>query len=140
MTKVILGNHTAVFARRSQQDEIRKFYRDVLGAAARIETDEVDRWQVGNVHFCFVWQDTALDPAHFLKAIYLELATDDLEAMRRKIVQSGVNLIEIPDPHLYFQAPGGQVFKLVEIDEDLSLYEDSSSAKPGAAAVAARAH
>ena len=34
MTKVILGNHTAVFAARSEQDRIRTFYCDVLGAAA----------------------------------------------------------------------------------------------------------
>jgi hypothetical protein len=31
----------------------------------------------------------------------------------------------------------GQEFKLVAIDEDLSVYEDSSSAKPGATAAAA---
>lgn len=137
MTKVMLGNHTAVFAPRSEQDQIRRFYRDILGATARVETDDVDRWRLGDVHFCFVWQDAALDPDHFLKAIYLELATDDVPAMRRKIVASGVKVIEIPDPHLYFQAPGGQVFKLVAIDEDLSVYEDSSSARPGATAAAA---
>jgi catechol 2,3-dioxygenase-like lactoylglutathione lyase family enzyme len=137
VTKVILGNHTAVFAPRAEPEQIRRFYRDVLGAAARIETEEVDRWQLGDVHFCFVWQDSALDPAHFLKAIYLELATDDVEAMRRKIAKSGVKVIEIPDPHFYFQAPGGQVFKLVALDEDLSVYEDSSSARPGAAVAAA---
>ncbi|HZZ33195.1 MAG TPA: hypothetical protein VFE10_14515 [Phenylobacterium sp.] len=137
MTKVILGNHTAVFAPRSEQNQIRSFYRDVLSAASRIETNDVDRWQLGDVHFCFVWQDTALDPVHFLKAIYLELATDDVEAMRCKVVASGVKVIEIPDPHLYFQAPGGQVFKLVAINEDLSVYEESSSARPGAAAAAA---
>lgn len=136
MTKIILGNHTAVFAPRSEQDRMRRFYRDVLGAAARVETNEVDRWQLGDAHFCFVWQDAALDPNHFLKAIYLELATDDVEHTRRKIVDFGVKVIEIPDPHLYFQAPGGQVFKLVGIGEDLTVYEGSSSARPGAARAA----
>jgi hypothetical protein len=29
----------------------------------------------------------------------------------------------MPDPHLYFQAPGGQCLRLVGIDEDLSFYE-----------------
>jgi catechol 2,3-dioxygenase-like lactoylglutathione lyase family enzyme len=134
MTKVILGNHTAVFALRSEQDRIRSFYRDVLGAAARVESDQVDRLQLGEVHFCFVWQDAALETESFLKAIYLELATDDVDAMRRRIVEFGVNVIAIPDPHLYFQAPGGQVFKLVAIDEDLSVYEDSESARPGTVA------
>ena len=137
MTKVILGNHTAVFAARSEQDKIRRFYRDVLGGAARVETDEVDRFQLDDVHFCFVWQDAALDPDHFLRAIYLELATDDVEATRRRIRDFGVKVLEIPDPHFYFQAPGGQVFKLVGVDEDLSIYEASSSSRPGAPEAAA---
>jgi uncharacterized protein YndB with AHSA1/START domain len=34
-----------------------------------------------------------------------------------------VTKLDIPDPHLYFQAPGGQVLWLVGIDEDLSFYE-----------------
>jgi hypothetical protein len=29
----------------------------------------------------------------------------------------------VPDPHLYFQAPGGQCLRLVGIHEDLSFYE-----------------
>jgi hypothetical protein len=32
-------------------------------------------------------------------------------------------VLEVPDPHLYFQAPGGQVLRLVGINEDLSKYE-----------------
>ena len=137
MTKLILGNHTAVFAARSEQTLIRRFYRDVLGATARVETDAVDRFQLGGVHFCFVWQDDALSPDQFLRAIYLELATDDLEGMKQKIIDFGVRLVDIPDPHLYFQAPGGQVFKLVAMNEDLTLYEESESSRPGAAPVAA---
>ena len=31
--------------------------------------------------------------------------------------------LEVPDPHLYFQAPGGQCLRLVGIHEDLSFYE-----------------
>jgi hypothetical protein len=43
--------------------------------------------------------------------------------MRQSIVSFGVTVLEVPDPHLYFQAPGGQVFRLVGVDEDLSKYE-----------------
>jgi hypothetical protein len=57
------------------------------------------------------------------RSIYLELKADDVEAMRQKIIDSGVTTIEVPDPHLYFQAPGGQVFRLVGINEDLTKYE-----------------
>jgi hypothetical protein len=43
--------------------------------------------------------------------------------MRQSIVGFGVRVLEVPDPHLYFQAPGGQVFRLAGINEDLSKYE-----------------
>jgi catechol 2,3-dioxygenase-like lactoylglutathione lyase family enzyme len=131
MAKVILGNHTAVFAARSEQDRIRKFYCDVLGCKVRVTTDEVDRLQLDDVHFCFVYQSTAMDESAFLKAIYLELKTDNTEEMKQRILAFGVKKVDVPDPHLYFQAPGGQVFKLVGINEDLSAYEGSPSSRPG---------
>jgi catechol 2,3-dioxygenase-like lactoylglutathione lyase family enzyme len=112
MAKVILGNHTAVFAARSDQDRIRKFYCDILGCKVRVNTDEVDRFQLDDFHFCFVYQSTALDESDFLKAIYLELKTDNPEEMKQKILAFGAKKLDVPDPHLYFQAPGGQVFKL----------------------------
>jgi hypothetical protein len=132
MAKVLLGNHTAVFAARSEQDnKIRTFYCDVLGCTVKMQNDEVDRFQLGDVHFCFVYQSTALDESNFLKAIDLELQTDDVEEMRQKILAFGVKKVDVPDPHLYFQAPGGQVFKLVATEEDLSVYEESPSSRPG---------
>jgi catechol 2,3-dioxygenase-like lactoylglutathione lyase family enzyme len=130
MAKVILGNHTAVFATRSEQDRIRRFYCEVLGCKPRVKTDEVDRFQLDDVHFCFVYQSTALDESAFLKAIWLELKTDTTEEMKQKILAFGVKKLDVPDPHLYFQAPGGQVFRLVGINEDLSLYEASGSSAP----------
>jgi catechol 2,3-dioxygenase-like lactoylglutathione lyase family enzyme len=136
MAKVILGNHTAVFAARSEQDRIRKFYCDVLGCKVRLRTHEVDRFQLDDVHFCFVYRSTALDESDFLKAIYLELETDNIQEMKQKILAFGVKKLDMPDPHLYFQAPGGQVSKLVGINEGLSLYEGSPSSRPGSSASA----
>ena len=43
--------------------------------------------------------------------------------MTQRILDFGVRKLDIPDPHLYFQAPGGQVLRLVGIDEDLSKCE-----------------
>ena len=43
--------------------------------------------------------------------------------MRKRIVEFGVAVLNIPNTHLYFQAPGGQVFRLVSAIEDLSRYE-----------------
>lgn len=136
MAKVILGNHTAVRAARSKQDRIRKFYCDVLGGIASVTTDEVDRYKLGDAHFIFVWQSTALDENDFLNAIWLELKTDNTEEMKQKILAFGAKKLDVPDPHLYFQAPGGQVFRLVGINEDLSVYEKSHSSRPGSSASA----
>lgn len=121
---------------RSEQDRIREFYGDVLGGKLRVKSDEVDRFQLGEVHFCFVWQDTALEEGEFLRATWLKLKTDNTEEMRQKILAFGVKKLDVPDPHLYFEAPGGQVFRLVSIDEDLSKYEGSASSRPGASASA----
>jgi hypothetical protein len=102
-----------------------------------MQNDQVDRFQMDDCYFIFVYQDTALDESSFLKAIWLELETDDVVEMKRKILAFGLEQIQIPDPHFYFQAPGGQVFKLVGIEEDLSVYEESASSRPGATASAA---
>jgi catechol 2,3-dioxygenase-like lactoylglutathione lyase family enzyme len=126
MAKVIFGNHSAIRVPRAERDRIRKFYRDVLGGEITREGDQKDDVRLGDgFYIAFLYEDegVALDESGFMKAIYLELKTDNVEEMRQKIVSFGVKVLEVPDPHLYFQAPGGQVLRLVGIDEDLSKYE-----------------
>jgi catechol 2,3-dioxygenase-like lactoylglutathione lyase family enzyme len=126
LTRVIFGNHSAVRAPRAEKDRIRRFYRDVLGCEITRASDHKDDFRLGdNFYIAFLYEDegVALDDSGFLKAIYLELKADNVEEMRRKIVAFGVKVLDVPDPHLYFQAPGGQVLRLVGIGEDLSKYE-----------------
>jgi hypothetical protein len=66
------------------------------------------------------------DESEFLRtarSVWLEIKSDNVEEMTRQILDFGVRKLDIPDPHLYFQAPGGQVLRLVGINEDLSFYE-----------------
>ena len=126
MAKVIFGNHSAIRVPRKERDRIREFYRDVLGAEIAREGEQKDDVRLGDgFYIAFLYEDegVALDESEFMKAIYLELKTDNVEEMRQKIVAFGVRVLDVPDPHLYFQAPGGQVLRLVGIDEDLSKYE-----------------
>ena len=126
MAKAILGNHSAVRVPRADRDQIRRFYRDVLGCEIIREGGQKDDLRLGGsfyITFLYENEGVALDESGFLKAIYLELKTDHVEEMRRKIVAFGVKVLEVPDPHLYFQAPGGQVFRLAGTGEDLSRYE-----------------
>ncbi len=110
MAKVILGNHTAVFAARSDQDRIRKFYCDVLGCKVRVTNDEVDRFQLDDLHICFVWQNTALDESNFLRATYLELKTDNTEEMKQKILAFGVEKLDVPMRTFISRLQAGRCF------------------------------
>ena len=126
MAKVIFGNHSSVLVPRQDRESIRKFYCDVLGGKIVKADPERDFVRLGeDFYIAFLYGDVA-DESEFLRSarsIWLEIKSDDVEKMTQKILDSGVRKLEVPDPHLYFQAPGGQCLRLVGIDEDLSFYE-----------------
>jgi len=126
MARVILGNHSSVLVPRRDRESIRHFYCDVLGGTVTKADPERDFIRLGeDFYLVFLYGDVA-DASELVRsarAVWLEIKSDDVEEMRRKILDSGVRRLEVPDPHLYFQAPGGQCFRLVGIDEDLSFYE-----------------
>lgn len=129
MATVILGNHSAARVPLADRDRIREFYRDVLGGEITREGDKKDDIRLGGgFYIAFLYEDgdAVLDEGDFLKATYLELKADNVEETRQEIVAFGVKVLDVPDPHLYFQAPGGQVFRLVGTNEDLSKYEGTS--------------
>lgn len=141
-TKVMFSNHTAVRVRRGERGRIREFYRDVLGCTIMRQFDDKDDVRMGDDHYiAFIYEsgraaapdegatyaaDDVLSDEDFLRAMFLELKTDNVDDMRRKIVAFGVKVLDVPDPHLYFQAPGGQVWRLVGMNEDLSAYEGAN--------------
>src|SRR6516164_6390167 len=126
MAKVIFGNHSSVLVPQQDRDTIRKFYCDVLGGKITWADPERDFIRLGEgFYIAFLYGDVA-DESEFLRSarsVWLEIKCDDVEEMIRKILNFGVRKLEVPDPHLYFQAPGGQCLRLVGIDEDLSFYE-----------------
>src|SRR5438046_9710763 len=127
MAKVIFGNHSWVIVPRRDRDSSRKFYCDVLGGKITKAEDDRDFLRLGEDFFiAFLYGDVP-DESEFLRtarSVWLEIKSDNVEEMRRKILDSSlVRRLEVPDPHLYFQAPGGQCLRLVGIDEDLTFYE-----------------
>jgi catechol 2,3-dioxygenase-like lactoylglutathione lyase family enzyme len=126
MAKVIFGNHLSVIVPRQDRDSIRKFYCDVLGGKITKADPERDFVRLGEDFYIVLYGDVA-DESEFLRtarSVWLEIKSDNVEEMRRKILESGlVRRLEVPDPHLYFQAPGGQCLRLVGMEEDLSFYE-----------------
>src|SRR5438477_6970904 len=131
MAKVSFGNHSSVLVPRQDRDSIRKFYCDVLGGKITKADPERDFVRLGeNFYIGFLYGDVP-DESEFLRsfrAIWLEIKSDSVEETGRKILESGlVRKLEVPDPHLYFQAPGGQCLRLVGIAEDLSFYEGTGA-------------
>jgi hypothetical protein len=127
MPKVIFGNHSSVIVPRQDRDSIRKFYCDVLGGKITKADPERDFLRLGeDFYIVFLYGDVP-DESEFLRSarsIWLEIKSDNVQEMRQKILESGlVRKLDMPDPHLYFQTPGGQCLRLVGINEDLSFYE-----------------
>jgi len=127
MAKVVFGNHSSIIVPLRDRDGIRKFYCDILGGTITKEEDDRDFLRLGdNFYIVFLYGDVP-DESDFLRtarSVWLEIKSDNVEEMRRNILESGlVRKLDMPDPHLYFQTPGGQVLRLVGIDEDLSFYE-----------------
>jgi hypothetical protein len=131
VAKVTFGNHSSVLVPRQDRDSIRGFYCDVLGGEITQADPERDFVRLGDDFYIVFLYGDVTDESEFLRSarsVWLEIKSDDVEETRRKILQSGlVQKLEIPDPHLYFQAPGGQCLRLVGIDEDLSFYEGTGT-------------
>jgi hypothetical protein len=126
MAKVIFGNHSSVIVPRQDRESIQSFYCDVLGGTITKAEDDRDFLRLGdNFYIVFLYGDVP-DQSEFqrtARSIWLEIKSDNVEEMRQRILESDVRKLDMPDPHLYFQAPGGQCLRLVGIDEDLSFYE-----------------
>lgn len=130
MAKVIFGNHSSVIVPRQDRERIRRFYCDVLGGTVTKAQHERDFIRLGdNFYIAFLYGDVP-DASEFVRSarsIWLEIKSDNVEETGRRILESGlVRKLELQDPHLYFQAPGGQCLRLVGIDEDLSFYEGAA--------------
>ena len=127
MAKVVFGNHSSVLVPRQERDRICKFYWEVLGARIVKVDAERDFVRLGDDFYIAFLYGYVPDESEFLRsgrAVWLELKSDDVEETSRRILESGLaRKLDVPDPHLYFQAPGGQCLRLVGMDEDLSFYE-----------------
>jgi catechol 2,3-dioxygenase-like lactoylglutathione lyase family enzyme len=133
MARVTMGNHSSVLVSHQDRDRIRQFYCDVLGGEVTKADPERDFIRLaGDFYVAFLYGDVAEESAFLrsARAVWLELKSDDVAATRRRILESGlVRELEVPDPHLYFQAPGGQCLRLVGADEDLPATRESARAR-----------
>jgi catechol 2,3-dioxygenase-like lactoylglutathione lyase family enzyme len=122
MSTVTFGEHANLRVPPTEQDAVRKFFRDVLGVPQTRGTARSDIFKLGpHFYLGVIYDDNAPTKEAQLKSIWLELQAADPEAMKAKILAGGGREIEFWDKkHFYFQAPGGQVFRLISDAEDMS--------------------
>jgi len=112
-----IGNHRKFNVRKSLRERVRSFYLDVLQCTTILSpAPDLDLFLfptsfVLGVFYCE--QADVLSEEDHLKAAWLEIKTKDVQEVKRRLVEFGVKKVDYPDKtRFYFQAPGGQVFRL----------------------------
>lgn len=113
----MLGPNLRCVAGHGRRDEIARFYVELFGAEASTPTPELDVYRLeGDCHIgvYFVPDEQALSPEqHEAVGTWIELVVDDVDATQRRLEERGHAPLAYHDQaHSYFQAPGGQVFRL----------------------------
>ena len=116
-----IGNHMKFNVHKSLRERVRSFYVDVLQCTTMPSPAPnldlylfPDKFVLG-VFFCD--DGEILSEEDHLKAAWLEIKTKDVQALKQRLVEFGVNEVEYADKsRFYFQAPGGQVFRLAPED------------------------
>ena len=116
MPVAVLGNASAITVPRQDRDSIRRFYGDVLGGKIVKEDNEKDIFRLEEEFFILFRYGDVADESEFLRsprrALWLQIKSDNVEEMTRKILDFGARKIDLPSglpesvPYLYFQAPG----------------------------------
>lgn len=114
------GTHSKMIAPASVRERLQAFYRDVLGCEVTKGPrhpggpEETDRIRFVNGFSIVVhYNDQALPEAALKQSIWLELVSDNAAQLEREIQAFGIRPFDYFDEeHFYFQAPGGQVFRI----------------------------
>jgi catechol 2,3-dioxygenase-like lactoylglutathione lyase family enzyme len=132
MAKVIIGNASAITVPRQDRDSIRRFYCEVLGGKIVKEDNEKDILRLEEDFYILFRYGDVPDESEFLRSprsLWLQIKSGNVEETARKILDFGATRIDLPSglpgsvPCLYFQAPGGQCFQLLPLNEDQAYYK-----------------
>jgi catechol 2,3-dioxygenase-like lactoylglutathione lyase family enzyme len=121
---VQIGNHLKTTVPHALRSRTRDFYADLLGLK-RLDSprEDLDLYEFdGGFVLGLFFADPADAPsdADMLKGTWLEIKVDDPAAWTARLKAFGVREVEFPDPtRFFFQAPGGQVFRVAPLDGGL---------------------
>jgi hypothetical protein len=125
---VTIGNHLKMTVTSALRTRTRELYGGMLGLKSipsPAENLDLYEFPGGFVLGLFFSDDPAelLAEQDYLKATWLELKVDDLAQWKERLQRFGVTEIKYDDPsrfaepydRFFFQAPGGQVFRLAPL-------------------------
>ena len=116
--EIIIGNHLKMHLPYRLRERALRFYTDILGCRklADIPYPNLDlyEFQGGFVLGLFFHDEVdTLSEEEQVKATWMEIKTDEPDALKQRLIDFGVREVEFEDKsRFYFQAPGGQVFRV----------------------------
>lgn len=118
---IALGNRSHLRVQSHVKERLTRFFGDVLGCGAPVAMtvpslpEPILAFRLpdgGSISFEF--SPDALDERQMRRGAWLELRTDDVDALVKTLLDAGVERIRyVATPTFYFVAPGGQVFGIV---------------------------
>ena len=119
-----IGNHMKMTLTRDLRGHARDFYAGVLECKTLDSPlPDLDLYEFeGNFVLGLFFADPPeiLSEDDYTKATWLEIKVADPAKWKARLQAFGVREVAYPDPtRFYFQAPGGQVFRLAPLDGGL---------------------
>jgi hypothetical protein len=111
-----IGLNHKVHVATGLRAETRSLYGSTLGATMTSPAPPIDVFTFAdgaNIGVFYVEPSEALSPVEMRRALWLEIEVDDPAATSKALAKLGIHPFEYVDKeHEYFQAPGGQTFRL----------------------------
>ncbi len=123
--EIIIGNHLKMHLPYRLRERASRFYTDILGCRKLVDLPypnlDLYEFQGGFVLGLFFCDDVdTLSEKKQLKATWMEIKTDNPDALKQRLIDFGVYEVDFEDKsRFYFQAPGGQVFRVAPMEGGL---------------------
>ena len=113
---IALGSRAHIFAHPDMKDRITKFFTDILGCeVVALPGTPVIAIRFPNSTMSVEFTEDALDDQQARRGAWLEVKPDDPAELKDRIMAAGLpKIVHLGSDRFYFQAPGGQVWGIVE--------------------------
>lgn len=107
-----LNNRVHTYARPAVKEALTEFFIHMLEAEVMpIPGTSILIFRFpDNSSYSIEFTEDALDEQGARRGVWLEVKTDDPEALKKKVLEAGLSRVEYLTGRFYFQAPGGQVW------------------------------